>query len=99
MDLDLALALSLQYDDKPEAQEINKGSNSLPGETGVLNKKGLNRNGGSSINSRPLSIVDDSWELIDPVPNVHDLFLQFNDAYFDGQLAGVEVRWSPRMTL
>ncbi|XP_067876324.1 DNA-dependent metalloprotease SPRTN isoform X2 [Heterodontus francisci] len=47
----------------------------------------------------PLSVVDGEWELIDPNPNLHDLFLQFNDVYFWGRLAGVEVRWSPRMTL
>lgn len=47
----------------------------------------------------PISVVDDSWELIDPVPDVRQLFLQFNDVYFKGLLASVEVRWSPRMTL
>ena len=46
-----------------------------------------------------LSIVDPSWELIDPVPNIHELFVQFNAAYFDGMLASVSVQWSPRMTL
>lgn len=49
--------------------------------------------------SKPTSIVDPSWELIDPIPDIAQLFLQFNDAYFEGLLAGVEVRWSPRMTL
>ncbi|XP_067840195.1 DNA-dependent metalloprotease SPRTN [Heptranchias perlo] len=47
----------------------------------------------------PLSVVDESWELIDPNPDLRALFLQFNDMYFWGRLAGVEVRWSPRMTL
>ncbi|XP_069741192.1 DNA-dependent metalloprotease SPRTN isoform X2 [Narcine bancroftii] len=47
----------------------------------------------------PLSVVDESWELTDPNPDLRGLFLQFNDAYFGGRLAGVEVRWSPRMTL
>lgn len=53
----------------------------------------------SSKLSMPISVVDDSWELIDPVPDVRQLFLQFNDVYFKGLLASVEVRWSPRMTL
>uniref|UniRef100_A0A914X9A1 SprT-like domain-containing protein n=1 Tax=Plectus sambesii TaxID=2011161 RepID=A0A914X9A1_9BILA len=44
------------------------------------------------------SLVDPSWELIDPTPDVHAMFLQFNDRFFDGALAGCEVRWSPRMT-
>lgn len=53
----------------------------------------------SSKLSMPISVVDDSWELIDPVPDARQLFLQFNDVYFNGLLASVEVRWSPRMTL
>jgi len=46
-----------------------------------------------------MSIVDPSWELIDPVPDIRQLFVQFNGAFFDGLLAGVEVKWSSRMTL
>ena len=53
----------------------------------------------SPSSTGPLSIVDESWELIDPLPDIRQLFLQFNDAYFQGKLAGVEVKWSPRMTL
>eukprot|EP00117_Sycon_ciliatum_P034282 scpid71314/ scgid3344/ Zinc finger RAD18 domain-containing protein C1orf124 homolog len=45
------------------------------------------------------SIVDDSWELVDPNPDARQLFMMYNDRYFGGKLAGVEVRWSPRMTL
>jgi len=48
-----------------------------------------------------VSIVDNYWELADPNPNIHELFLQFDATYFKNTLnnAGVEVRWSPRMTL
>jgi len=48
-----------------------------------------------------VSIVDNYWELADPNPNIHELFLQFDATYFKNALnnAGVEVRWSPRMTL
>ncbi|KAI8899998.1 hypothetical protein BC833DRAFT_512759, partial [Globomyces pollinis-pini] len=35
----------------------------------------------------------------DPNPDLHSLFLHFNDLFFDGLLAGVEVRWAKRMTL
>ena len=86
MDADLALALSLQFED----DEANRMVNEARSSNGPIS---------SGKGSLPLSIVDESWELIDPVPNIHDLFLQFNDAYFDGKLAGVEVKWSPRMTL
>ncbi|XP_023285764.1 sprT-like domain-containing protein Spartan isoform X2 [Seriola lalandi dorsalis] len=48
---------------------------------------------------RPLSIVDESWEILDPSPDVRAMFLEFNDMFFWGKLSGVEVKWSPRMTL
>ncbi|XP_004712229.1 DNA-dependent metalloprotease SPRTN isoform X1 [Echinops telfairi] len=46
----------------------------------------------------PLSLVDPSWELVDPTPDVRALFVQFNDQFFWGQLEAVEVKWSMRMT-
>ncbi|XP_076021513.1 DNA-dependent metalloprotease SPRTN [Genypterus blacodes] len=48
---------------------------------------------------KPLSIVDASWETLDPSPDVRAMFLEFNDTFFWGKLSGVEVKWSPRMTL
>ncbi|KAM7296050.1 DNA-dependent metalloprotease SPRTN [Ixodes scapularis] len=48
---------------------------------------------------RKVSVVDPYWELTDPNPDIHGLFLEFNDAYFWGKLLGVEVKWSSRMTL
>ena len=53
----------------------------------------------ASTNGTNLSIVDPCWELIDPIPDIRELFVQFNGAYFEGKLAGVEVKWSSRMTL
>ena len=46
-----------------------------------------------------VSLADESWELMDPNPDIRALFLQYNDRFFWGRLAGVEVKWSPRMTL
>ena len=91
-DEDLAYALYLQEqfdkENSPDLQEIGKSS-------------GINSVSGSAklVTTKPTSIVDPSWELIDPIPDIRQLFLQFNDEYFDGILASVEVRWSPRMTL
>ncbi|TRY81311.1 hypothetical protein DNTS_005239 [Danionella cerebrum] len=48
---------------------------------------------------RPLSVVDESWETLDPNPDVRAMFLEFNEHFFWGKLSGVEVKWSPRMTL
>lgn len=47
----------------------------------------------------PPSLVDASWELADPTPDLQALFVQFNDRFFWGQLEAVEVKWSMRMTL
>ncbi|XP_010620244.1 sprT-like domain-containing protein Spartan isoform X2 [Fukomys damarensis] len=46
-----------------------------------------------------LSLVDASWELVDPTPDLQGLFVQFNDNFFWGRLEAVEVKWSARMTL
>lgn len=83
-DEDLAYALSLQ-------QELYQENNKK--------KSGYDFAVSSSSKPAPVSVVDDSWELIDPIPDVRQLFLQFNDVYFNGLLGSVEVRWSPRMTL
>lgn len=48
---------------------------------------------------RPLSIVDETWEMLDPNPDIRAMFLEFNDTFFWGKLCGVEVKWSARMTL
>ncbi|XP_051954564.1 DNA-dependent metalloprotease SPRTN [Xyrauchen texanus] len=48
---------------------------------------------------KPMSVVDGSWEMLDPNPDVRAMFLQFNDMFFWGKLSGVEVKWSARMTL
>lgn len=87
-DIDLAYALSLQ-EELDREQESEKSSHDLASSSALSSKLAV----------APVSVVDDSWELIDPIPDVRQLFLQFNDAYFKGLLSSVEVRWSPRMTL
>ncbi|KAK0096087.1 hypothetical protein PV326_006501 [Microctonus aethiopoides] len=46
----------------------------------------------------PKTLVDETLETIDPTPNVHTLFVQFNEKYFWNKLLPVQVRWSQRMT-
>lgn len=48
-----------------------------------------------------LSLVDKHWELSDPNPNIHHLFVEYDSTFFWGKLAanGVAVDWSKRMTL
>lgn len=85
-DVDLAYALSLQEElDREEKHKESSYKSVVPSS--------------SSKNAAPVSVVDESWELIDPIPDIRQLFLQFNDVYFKGLLGSVEVKWSPRMTL
>ncbi|VVC29959.1 SprT-like,Zinc finger, Rad18-type putative [Cinara cedri] len=45
------------------------------------------------------SIVNHSWETLDPNPDIHGLFLAFNRQYFWGTLETVMIQWSKRMTV
>ncbi|KAL6741128.1 hypothetical protein Aduo_014414 [Ancylostoma duodenale] len=42
-------------------------------------------------------LVDPALELSDPCPDIHVLFIDFNDRFFEGKLSRCEVKWSPRM--
>ena len=89
-DLDYALALSLQEQVSHETQSQEEGLDHDATKSEM-----------ETLRYDPKLIVDERWELLDPHPNVHDLFVQFDAMFFDRRLvnAGVEVRWSPRMTL
>ena len=47
-----------------------------------------------------MSVVDDKLELMDPTPDIHQLFSQFDRSYFWGELTDhcVVLEWSSRMT-
>ncbi|XP_076394589.1 DNA-dependent metalloprotease SPRTN isoform X1 [Megachile rotundata] len=49
-------------------------------------------------NYKPRTLIDQTLELIDPTPNIHTLFVQFNERFFWNVLLPVEVKWSNRMT-
>ncbi|XP_037526984.1 DNA-dependent metalloprotease SPRTN isoform X3 [Rhipicephalus sanguineus] len=92
-DFRMALELQLQINEENEyrqsLQTWDRPSTKAPAERSVV----------PYSSRRDLSVVDAFWELNDPNPNVHSLFVEFNEAFFFGKLSGVEVRWSPRMTL
>lgn len=46
-----------------------------------------------------LNLAAPEAELLDPHPDIRALFAQYDAMFFGGRLGGVEVRWSPRMTL
>ncbi|XP_067097946.1 DNA-dependent metalloprotease SPRTN [Osmerus mordax] len=106
MDEDYLLAIQLQeqFDHEASRSTVSDEGDSF----GQSSKKRKVESGSSSVipysrprvdPERPLSIVDDSWETLDPNPDVRSMFLEFNDTFFWGKLCGVEVKWSPRMTL
>jgi len=51
----------------------------------------------SKPGGKPMSCVSEEWETIDPTPDLHALFLEFNQTFFWGKLLMCEVKWSPRM--
>ncbi|TKS75524.1 SprT-like domain-containing protein [Collichthys lucidus] len=113
MDDDFLLAVQLQEQFNNEYETSlfpSKGfeDNSL-GQSSKKRKVEVGAGGGGDVvpywkqpavrPERPLSIVDETWEMLDPNPDVRAMFLEFNDTFFWGKLCGVEVKWSPRMTL
>lgn len=53
----------------------------------------------TTVVNQPISLVDPVWETLDPTPDIHSLFLDFNQRFFWNKLSSVVVSWSPRMTL
>lgn len=94
-DEDFRMALELQL----QINEDNEYRESLQKWDHPSTKEPVERSVVSYSSRSDLSVVDPFWELNDPNPDVHSLFVEFNKAFFFGKLNGVEVRWSPRMTL
>lgn len=112
MDGDFLLAIQLQEQFDNEYESSVFSSNGFEdddlGQSSKKRKVEVAGGGGSDVvpywksaaqPERPLSIVDESWEMLDPNPDIRAMFLEFNDMFFWGKLSGVEVKWSPRMTL
>lgn len=111
MDEDFMLAIRLQDQfDQEYRASLSSSSGTIDNSFGQSSKKRRVEvaGGGSDVVpywkpnpqlERPLSIVDESWEMLDPSPDIRAMFLEFNDMFFWGKLSGVEVKWSSRMTL
>ena len=96
---DLALARQLQAQFDAEAAAGDNDDIAVihvppPSHSSTSSHKSI-----SNEEKEEMSLIDPRWETIDPIPDVRALFVEFNDKYFWGRLASVEVRWSPRMTL
>ncbi len=98
-DFALALQLQAQFDEELASggQFSDSWSNSANSGT-VSSMAGYTTQASDTLNTS-MPLTDERWEMLDPNPDARALFLQFNDRFFWGKLAGVEVRWSPRMTL
>ena len=83
----LDLARRLQQEFESEAAN-NEMAPFLPAEYRTPSKRRDNK---------PMSCVSEEWETIDPTPDLHALFLEFNQTFFWGKLLMCEVKWSPRM--
>ena len=102
-DFDLAYALSLQADyDKTVSNTTNESDFAVA----VALQEKLNRREERLVSTAEpkvvvSEIVDERWELADPNPNIHRLFVEYDDLFFGGRLvaSGVAVAWSNRMTL
>ncbi|XP_056150824.1 DNA-dependent metalloprotease SPRTN [Lampris incognitus] len=107
MDDDFLLAVQLQeqFDSEYAASSFSPSSPHEDGFGGSGKKCKVESGAGGGVflrspsPERPMSVVDESWELLDPNPNIRAMFLEFNETFFWGKLGGVEVKWSPRMTL
>ena len=104
-DTDLALALQLQaqFDEEYSSSQMGETSENCLTEDEIMaipdapyTPQKVER---GSTPTEEMSLVDPRWEMLDPSPNIHALFLEFNRTYFWGKLAAIEVKWSPRMTL
>ena len=96
-DLDYAIALSL-------VESMDSKEESRSDETIALSMQAEYENPQKCVLETfwdPKQIVDKSWELVDPHPNIYELFVHFDSMFFKSTLvnAGVAVKWGPRMTL
>jgi hypothetical protein len=105
-----ALALALQLAEEEELQRETYGSNNdddvqiLDDDAYTLTHAPVSSTSGGEthkISSSSSSGAMYSHTIEDETvfPDLHSLFHAYDVEFFDGKLAGVEVRWSPRMTL
>ncbi|XP_022195943.2 DNA-dependent metalloprotease SPRTN isoform X2 [Nilaparvata lugens] len=97
-DPDFLLAKILQAKFDKEAESVRKkNSESGPAKRPTLLVSDSSYKGSPPKKLKSSSLVDPEWEIIDPTPDIHTLFITFNKRFFWGALESVEVRWSPRM--
>ncbi|KAI9304963.1 SprT-like family-domain-containing protein [Cunninghamella echinulata] len=88
-DPDLLLALRLQEEENKKA----KGK----GKEKVITNSPSHSSSTSTTNALIYPSITSVGDEYDPNPDLIELFLAFNDMYFDGKLGMVEVKWSTKM--
>jgi hypothetical protein len=64
----------------------------------ILSRSPTSRPPRPSPSTSSTTLTSSEWETLDPTPDLHALFQQFDAKFFSGRLVSCEVRWSPRMT-
>lgn len=82
IDMEYARSLQEQFDNENAIEQPSKD---------LVYKKGNTMNSSKCL-------TDPSWEVIDPTPDIHMLFMAFNERFFWNKLLAVCVSWSKRMT-
>lgn len=96
---DREIAVKIADDNNSENRSVNNNPKCVIKSNGSDTVSSTQRNDFTEKFHLALSPVDPSLEFSDPNPNIFELFLQFNVQFFWGRLSGIEVKWSPRMTL
>ncbi|XP_047493042.1 DNA-dependent metalloprotease SPRTN-like [Penaeus chinensis] len=109
IDFTLALQLQAQFEEELRAsiqsqeathlKSLLEVNSSISGSNSKMKRKNFGDLDEPPQEKLSVSLIDHSWELIDPNPDLHTLFLTFDKQFFWGRLYQVEVKWSPRMTL
>jgi len=97
MSEELARKLQAQFDDEVYSDVPTSCSKSEEMARKLQAQFDEEVDGDVAIKSRPLSIISEEWEIIDPTPQIHSLFLEFNQRFFWSSLLSCEVKWSAGM--
>ncbi len=96
-DQDYLLALKLQAADLQGDLEEWKAEED--DEADIMTKFDTGKKHQSIVSPRAENLTDPEFDLIDPCPDIHALFIEYDRKYFWGRLGSVILEWSKRMTI
>lgn len=88
-DLDFILALQMQIQADDDCELIDEKDSKKKKSSEII----------VSPRTSSSSLSDPNWELIDPCPDVHSMFIEFDRKYFWSRLGSCRLEWSKRMTI